>query len=175
MDTPSSTPAEPPSPAASQPAPTVEQLQAELARAKHQAEDYLNGWRRAKADYLNLKRESEERGGQLSRFAQADCLIQLLPVYTNLQVTLRHIPSEQTAVEWVKGLRQVCQQFQQTLTRLGVAHITTVGEPFDPEQHEAVEAVTRAGVAANIVAEEVSPGYTLHGQVLLPAKVRVAK
>lgn len=157
------------------PPPTLGELQAQLATAKQQAEEYLNGWKRAKADYLNLKRENEDRGRELYRFAQADVLEQLLPVYNNLQLAVRHIAPTQPELEWVQGVRQVCQQFQQTLATLSVLPISTVGQAFDPNRHQAVAVIAHDGAVSGTILEEVEPGYTLHGQVVMPAKVKVAK
>lgn len=146
-----------------------------LDAVKRRAEEYLSGWRRAKADYLNLKRESEQRYGELLQYAATDFILQVLPCYNNFLLTVWHIPDDQKAADWVKGLQQAVKGFGELLKTMGVEPVRTVGQPFDPSRHEAVEAVSHAGVAVNTVVEEISPGYTRHGHVLVPAKVKVAK
>lgn len=152
----------------------VEKIAAELKLAQQKMEEYMNGWKRAKADYLNLKRESEKKEQELVQFANAGLILQLLPVYDNFKLAWKHIPNEQVKVEWVIGIEHIKKQFGDILKNLGIEEIKTVGESFNPELHEAVAKEKKDGFTADVVFEEVKSGYTLYGKVLEPAKVKVA-
>ncbi|MDD5110642.1 MAG: nucleotide exchange factor GrpE [Patescibacteria group bacterium] len=143
--------------------------------AEKLAEENLQGWKRAKADYQNLKRETDQRCREIAGVAGAEMILKMLPVYDNLRTADRHIPAEQQALDWVVGLQQIIKSFGDLLHSLGVEPIPTVGEPFDPSRHEAVAIVPHAGSPSQTIVDEVKPGYTLHGKVLVPAKVMVAK
>ncbi len=76
----------------------------------------------------------------------------------------------------IKGVHLIYRQLLGLLDKEGVKRIPTVGEPFDPHRHEAVAQVEAGdGVADDTVAEEVQVGYTMHGKVIRPAIVKVAK
>ncbi|MFA6427963.1 MAG: nucleotide exchange factor GrpE [Candidatus Buchananbacteria bacterium] len=150
------------------------QLKQDLALAQKQADEHLAGWQRARADYANLKKETEKRQGEMIQFANASLLAQLLPVYDNLKVAWQHLPEERKGDEWVKGLEQIKNQFKDFFAKLGITEIKTLGEPFNPEFHEAVAMEEKPGVSQQII-EELKPGYLLHNQVLVPAKVKIIK
>ncbi|MBI4089848.1 MAG: nucleotide exchange factor GrpE [Candidatus Kerfeldbacteria bacterium] len=154
---------------------TAGAAQVELELLKKQAADYLAGWQRAKADYLNLKKQAEKENAELAKFANAALIIELLPIYDNLKRAIQHIPAEQRQVEWVKGINHILQQFKQLFASLGLEEIKTVGQPFNHELHHAVGKVKRNDLAPNMVAEEVKSGFLMHGRMITPAQVRVAE
>lgn len=157
------------------PSPTAGAAEVELETLKKQAAEYLAGWQRAKADYLNLKKQSEKDKEELAQFANAALIIELLPIYDNLKRAVLHIPTEQREIEWVKGISHILQQFKQLFASLGLEEIKTVGQPFNHELHHAVGKEKRNGIAANMVLEEVKSGFTMHGRMITPAHVRVAE
>ncbi len=150
-------------------------LQQELEQLKVKAEEYLNGWKRAKADYLNFKKDSEKRFEEIIQFANAALLAELLPIFDHLKLAVRHIPPDQKEIDWVQGFVHIKSQFGEFFKKLGIEEIKTVGEKFDPEFHEAVVSKEHEGIASGIIFEEVKAGYTLHGKVINPAKVKVAE
>lgn len=150
-------------------------LQQELELAQKKAEEHLDGWRRAKADYLNLKKETESRQLELIQFANAALLAQFLPVYDHYKLACQHIPQEAKDQDWVVGFLHIKKQFDDFLKNLGIEEIKTVGEPFNPEFHEAVSHEKKEGFKTDVIFEEVKAGYTLHGKVISPARVKVAK
>ena len=155
--------------------PSLDDCQQSLAVSQRQAEEYLNGWKRAKADYLNLKRETEQRQAELFQFATAGLLVELLPVYDNLKTAWQHVPEALRSAEWVVGFEHIKNQLGELLKRAGIETMKTVGEPFNPDYHEAVAHEPRPGVAPDLIFEETAAGYLLHGKVLRVAKVKVAQ
>lgn len=149
-----------------------ETIKEELELSKKKEQEYLDGWKRAKADYLNLKRESEQRYQELIKFANAGLILEILPVLDNFKLATQHIPEEQKKAEWVIGIVHIKKQLEDTLKNLGIETIKTVGEKFNPEFHEAVEK-SESG-KDGIITKEVRPGYILNGKVIQVAKVIVS-
>lgn len=152
-----------------------EKTKKELDLAKQKAEEYLEGWKRAKADYSNFKKESEKRVQEVIGFANAGLVAQLIPVFNNFKLACRHIPQEELKKEWVVGFMHIKKQFEDFLNNLGIEEMKTVGEKFNPEIHEAVEYEEKEDFETDTIFEEVQPGYTLQGKVINPAKVKVTK
>ncbi len=153
----------------------LEKKKKELDLAQKKSEEYLNGWKRAKADYLNFKKDTEKRQVEIVQFANAALIFELLPIFENFKLAWKHVPEAERKQEWVKGFLHLKNQWQSFFENLGIKEIKTVGEKFDPNFHEAVAHEKKEGFAPDIIFEEVKPGYTLHGKVINPAKVKVAK
>lgn len=150
-------------------------LKKELELVQKKAEEYLNGWKRAKADYINFKKEVEKQQKELIQFANAALIFELLPITDHFKQAIKKAPENLKNDEWVKGMLQIQRQWDDFFKKLGVEPIKTVGEKFNPEWHEAVGSEKKEGVASGVIFKEVSGGYTLHGKVIKAAKVRVAK
>lgn len=162
-----------------------------LLEIKKQAEEYLCGWQRARADYENLKKESEKEKGEWFKFANLNLISELLVVYSHLNQAFAHLDflNQEKADEeyknkvnaWVKGLEQIKKQFQDLLNFQGVEEIEPkIGDEFNPEIYEAVlDTVgnaaegSQAEETTNKVVKVISHGYKIHGKVIMPARVVV--
>jgi molecular chaperone GrpE len=149
-------------------------IQNELETAKNQAEEYLNGWKRAKADYINFKREQEQRQKELIEFANAGMLLDIFPLVDQFKQAMKHVPKEIEGSNWLVGITHIQNNLKNILKGLGIEEIATVGEQFNPEMHEAIEEVNSDQEKGTIV-EESTTGFRLNGRVIQPAKVKVAK
>lgn len=138
-------------------------------------EEYLNGWKRAKADYLNLKKENDANQKEVMGYAFAATIIQFLPVYDNLEIAFKHVPKDLEKIEWVKGIENIKKQCESVLKEMGVERIKTIGEKFDTQFHEAMAEEKKEGIEAGVIFEEMQSGYTMHGKTIIPAKVKVGK
>lgn len=127
---------------------------------------------RERADAMNVRRRSEEERAKLSSFYKAMVIKELLPVIDNFERALKHEPKELAGNDFVKGIEGIVKQFEQTLAKLGVQRIKSVGEPFDPNLHEAVSH-EEGDNEQEIVSEELQSGYTLGDEVIRHAMVRV--
>jgi molecular chaperone GrpE len=137
--------------------------------------EYLDGWKRAKADYLNLKRETDKKVQETIQFANAALIIELLPINDHFKLAIAHIPKEELGKEWIKGLFAINKELKDMLSRFGIEEIETVGKEFNPELHEAVTKEKAEGVKPHHIIKELQPGYKLFGKVLQHAKVSVAE
>ncbi|MFA5413046.1 MAG: nucleotide exchange factor GrpE [Patescibacteria group bacterium] len=144
----------------------------ELEACKKQAEEYLNGWKRAKADYLNLKKENETASAELAQFVAGGMLLKFLPVYDGLK---KACAMETSGDKWVEGILNIKKQFEEVFKKFGVEEIKSVGEKFNPEFHEAVSRQKKEGVESDIIIEEVGGGYKMNGKTIIPAQVIVSE
>lgn len=138
-----------------------------------QAAEYLAGWQRAKADYANLKKESDQKIIELTKYANEELIRELLPLVDYFKSALRAVPKEEAGSGWVEGIRHIQTRLLEIMAYHGVKEMDVVGEKFNPELHEAVEQVE--GNKSGIITEEVRTGFYLHDKVLQPARVKVAK
>lgn len=132
------------------------------------------GWQRTQADFVNYKKQSADERIKLIKSAGADIVDQLLPVLDHFQLAAKHLPKELENDNWAQGIKQIEKQFENILSENGLERIESVGIEFDPELHEAVEEVESEESPGTVV-EEILSGYKFAGEVLRPAKVKVAK
>ena len=148
----------------------------EIEKLQQERNEYLDGWKRAKADFLNYKKEEEERMRAMAGFAQRKLLQKILPILDNLARAEKEIPEDQKGNQVCKGFLQIVSQWQDLLKSEGIEQIETVGKPFNPESHEAVSEVQGAeGEKSGMIVEELEKGYIMRGKLLRPAKVKIVK
>lgn len=161
----------------------IEGVKKQLEEAKVRCEEYLNGWKRERADFLNYKKEEMERIVQLVKYANEEIILKLLPVLDNLCLAEKHIPDNE---EFKNGFEQIKKQLSDFLQKEGIEAIEIIGKPFDPNLMEAVEETVRSqssqensgervSAESGTVVEEVQRGYLLNGKLIRPAKVKVSK
>ena len=143
----------------------IEKLQQEFEDCKKTAEEYLNGWKRAKADYINREREIEKEKTEWLMFSHAASISGLLPILDSLE----------SASLMNKDISPIRDQAFEIFQKLGVEKIKSVGEPVNLELHEVVGKEKSDEAASGLIAKEVQAGYTLHGKVLRIAKVIISE
>jgi len=160
----------------------------EITKLQAQSEENLNGWKRALADYENLKKQTTREKQDFAKFATLNFIVELLPIYNHLKTSLNFIPDSLKDNNWVKGIENIKNQFARVLKDNGLEEIVPqVGEEFNPELHEAVEntdetqlnpddddnQTKKAIEMENKIVKVLSDGYKLHGRVIVPAMVVV--
>jgi len=152
----------------------IDETQKQIEDLKKQCDEYLNGWKRAKADYINFKKETEEKQKEIIEFSNSVLVVKMIPIYDNLKKAVANIPVDKND-GWVEGVKQIKKQFEDFLKANGIEEIKTIAEKFNPEFHEAVSKEKKEGVESGIIISEVSAGYLIKDKVLIPAKVVVAE
>lgn len=152
--------------------PGSDQPSEELLMLQQQVADLTDALQRERADVINVRRRHEEQITNLKSVVKVSVIRDLLPIVDNFERALKHVPAELEGNDYIKGVQGVVKQFEKTLTDIGVARIKTVGEPFDPDFHEAVS-VDGEG-ATETVSDELQSGYTLGDEVIRHAMVRVS-
>ena len=144
-----------------------------LARFK-ELEDMRERLLRGAADFENAKKRLAKERDEFVKFSQENLLRELLPVLDNFERALAHAgaPKEPALKGIVAGIHMVFKQINEILKNQGLRRLKTLGETFDPHQHEAVGYSHEPGKEGEIV-EEIEPGYFLHDRLIRAAKVRV--
>lgn len=152
----------------------IEELKKQIEELTKQNKEYLSGWQRAKADYINREREIEREKSEWLEFANVNLILEILPIYEHLNQALEFKDKNEN---FIQGLKQIKKQFDDFFKKLGVEKIKTVGEKFNPDLHEVVEKQeltdNNQPPVENIIIKEISPGYKMNGKVIKVAKVVV--
>lgn len=142
----------------------------ELELAKEEIEETRNRLLRALADFDNYKKRSTLEREQFVQFANEALIAALLPILDGFSRALKH----QTSAAMTKGVALIKKQLEDVLIKHGVKEIAALGQPYDPNLHEAILQKEHKGPEGMII-EEMQKGYTLHGRVIRPSMVIVSK
>ena len=151
----------------------IEELERELADARAKGEEHLYNWQRSAADFANFKRRTDEERATVGQFSNALLIGKLLAVLDDFDRALESVPPEAHDA-WIDGVKLVERKLRGVLESEGVTAIEAVGQPFDPNVHDAVAHEDTADHPDNQVIDEVQRGYRLHDRVIRPSLVRVA-
>lgn len=150
-------------------------LEAELIKAKNAAEEYLAGWKRAKADYANLKKETARERENFLKFANQVLIAELLPIMDNFNSAWNNLKIDERGLPWAEGIGHIKRQLEEVLKMNGVCEINEIDKPFDPLSHETVGKEKVEGKTAGTVLRIVRSGYKLHEKILRPAQVIITE
>jgi len=147
-------------------------LKGKLAECEKEKKEYLDGWKRAKADFINYRKEEEKRLAHFARMSKGVIMQELINVLDSFDVGVS-INKSDTMEK--KGVELIRNQLENILRKYGLEKINvSPGDKFDPARHEAVSEAESDQPEGTIV-EEVEKGYMISGEVLRPAKVKIAK
>ena len=130
--------------------------------------------KRVQADFVNFKKRAEAERLRYTQFGRESAVMALLPLIDNIERALGHTPKELVDNEWANGVKTVAKQANDVLRALGVEKIESVGQEFDPDLHEAVHMEDGQG-KKEVVVQELQPGYTMDGEVIRHAMVKVGR
>ncbi len=161
----------------------IEELKKKLEECQKLKEEYLAGWQRARADFLNYKKEEIERIEEILKYADVGLILKILPILDNFEIAEKKLPENLKTDVNVKGILQIKNQILEFLKNQGVEEIKAVGEAFDPNLHEVMEEIEPAfanatagkEIKSGVIIEEIQKGYRINGRLLRPAKVRITK
>ena len=151
----------------------IELLERELTEARAASEEHLYNWQRSAADFANFKRRTDDERATMGQFTNALLIGKLLTVLDDFDRALESVPAEAHDA-WIEGVKLTERKLRSVLESEGVTAIEAVGEPFDPNLHEAVAHEETVDHPDNSVIGEVQRGYRLHDRVIRPSLVRVA-
>ncbi len=146
-----------------------------LDEARSEAAKMKESWMRSAADFDNFRKRSRKEAEDARKAGREDVLRELLPVFDNLE---RAISSSQAATDVkgvVDGLNMILKQFEASLGRAGVVKLKSIGLPFDPTVHEAIQQIETDEHAPGTVVSEIQSGYTQGERLVRAAMVVVAK
>lgn len=149
-----------------------EDFSKELEPCKKERDEYLNGWKRAKADLINYQKEEAKRFEEIIRFANAGMIKELITVLDSFELAVSVLEKQGKAE---KGIYMIKSQLEDVLKKSGAEKIAVeIGKKFDPSFQESV-AEAESDQPVGTIIEEMEHGYFLHGRVLRPAKVKLSK
>ena len=155
-----------------QPAPRADDVERLAQEAKSAQERYL----RMLAEFENTKKRLHREKEEFVRYAAESIVRELLPIMDSLDQALVAVDKQSDPQAIIKGVHLIYRQLLGLLEKEGVKRIPTIGERFDPHQHEAVAQVDGGdGVGDGEIVEEAQVGYTMHGKVIRPSMVKVAQ
>ncbi|MFH1078450.1 MAG: nucleotide exchange factor GrpE [Patescibacteria group bacterium] len=147
-----------------------------------QCAEYLAGWKRCKADYENLLKETERRRVEFTKYANEELLSVLLPAIDQYETALAFTPDVSALPEetqkplknWIIGLHAVRDLWETAFSQIGLEKVPTDGA-FDPSIHEAIDQEASESVAPGNIVKVIQDGWRIRDKLLRPAKVIVAK
>jgi len=159
---------------ASQDSSSTEEDDVRLNELHKQVEDAQQRALRAQADFDNYRRRTIKEKEELAQYASMKLITELLPVIDNFERALTAAQTAEDKDSFIKGVDMIFRQFNQVLQQEGLAQMETVGQPFNPDFHQAIMQVESDEHEEGIVVEEVQRGYMLKDKVLRPAMVKVS-
>ena len=139
----------------------IKKLKERLKEAEAKAKEYLDGWQRSQADFVNLRKRDEEAKKEFMKFVNLEVVKDLIPVLDALSLGKNE---------------PVYKLLMQTLGKYGLEESNPVGEKFNPEFHEAIGVIpTDKKENDHKILEVVQKGYILAGKIIRPAKVRIGE
>lgn len=146
---------------------TIKKLKEKLKEAEAKTKENMDGWQRAQADFVNLRKRDEEAKGEFLKFANAGLMTELIPVLDSFTLAEAHPGAD---------LLPLHKQLIKILKSNGLEESNPLGEKFDPNFHEAIGMIkTDKPDEDHKILEVLQKGYIMNGKSLRPAKVKVGE
>lgn len=143
---------------------------------EQQVDELTQDLQRTRADFENYRKRSEADKAATFAHGQSAAIVKLLPVIDNIERAITHTPDDLKDNKWVQGITGLVKNLEKSLENLNLKRIeATPGTVFNPELHEAIQFDEDAEGDKEIIAEELQAGYTLSGQPIRHAMVKVTK
>ena len=155
-----------------------ESAASETEKLKAERDALLDRLARLQAEFDNARKRAVREQQEFREYAAADVIKNFLPILDSFERALKaggDSNSNSNSNEFRNGIELIYRQFEDALQKIGVQPIVSVGQPFDPRVHEAVEMVDTIEVPDHHVLDELQRGYKYKERLLRPAMVRVAR
>ncbi|MEK7135505.1 MAG: nucleotide exchange factor GrpE [Patescibacteria group bacterium] len=146
---------------------SIKKLKEKLKVAEEKAKEYLDGWQRSQAEFVNIRKRDEEGKKEFVKFVSEKLISELMPVLDSLELSLPHGNKE---------LEVIYKQLLSVLKSNGLTEENPMGEAFDPRRHESIGVVpTEKPEEDHQILEVMQKGYILQGKIIRPAKVKIGE
>ena len=153
---------------------SVEDTQYETLQ--QQVADLTLDLQRTRADFENYRKRTEAEKASARSAGQAAAILKLLPVIDNIERAVAHTPEDLQNNKWAQGVAGLVKNLDKALEALNLTRIdASQGVEFDPSLHEAIQFEEDAEGEKEVIAEQLQPGYTLNGQPIRHAMVKVTR
>lgn len=150
-------------------------LEEQLEAAKAEAAKNLDGWMRVQAEFANARKRMDKQRQETQQRATGDMAAKLLPVADDFQRAMETVPETISSDIWFEGIQLVHRKLTTILESMNVKAIEAVGQPFDPNCHEAIMQEPSDDYESGTVTRELQKGYMLGDRVIRPSLVYVAE
>lgn len=151
-------------------------LSEQLAKATKEASEFRDKYYRVLAESENTRKRLAKEKQDLVAYAIDNFICEVLEPLDNLENALGFTDNLSNELKnWAHGFKMILDQFKEVLANHGVRSFDSVGHPFDPHLHEAVETVEKEGAAEGTILEEVTKGYKHNDRIIRVSRVKVAK
>lgn len=147
----------------------------EVQVLKNEMEELNQRLMRIAADFDNFRKRTRTEKEEFLKYANSNLISDLLPVLDNFQRALDVKEPNEEVKKFLAGTEMIYRQLMQILEQAGLTPINALGQPFDPQKHEAVMQVEDTSVSDNCILEDLRCGYMYKDKVLRPSMVKVAK
>ena len=157
---------------------TIKELQDRIKKLEQEKNEYLEGWKRAKADLLNYQKEMENKMKEIVMYANENLMYDLIPVLDSLDLAINSLSEKDKDSPLGKGYYLIQAQIYEIMSKYGLEVINPENKKFDPLFHEAIstkkcEKENCDKSDENMIIEVLAKGYILNGKLIRPAKVKV--
>lgn len=153
----------------------MQKLRDELAEAKKERQEYLDGWQRCKADAVNAKKEAALDSARMESRVRESLTEDLLPVLDSFDMATGSESWLAVDENWRAGMERVRSQLLDVLSRHGIERFGKVGEMYDPHLHEAVQELDDVAGESGAIARILRFGYKSKDRVIRPAQVFIKR
>lgn len=151
---------------------TIKNLREKLKKALAEKQEYLTGWQKDKANFINARKRDEESQKEFIKYANEGLIAELFPVLDSFNMAMGNTEVwEKVDKNWRTGIEYIANQLKKVLEDHGLQEIDPLGKKFDPMRDEAIE----DGKASDIITTVVQKGYSLNGKIVKAPKVRVGE
>jgi len=154
---------------------TIKKLREKLRVCESERQEYLTGWQKTKADFINLRKRDGEEKELFAKTANESLVFELLPILDSIELAKKNKDGwEALPLEWRQGMDSIFTQLKNILKKSGLEEIEALGKKFDPRFHEAISTIKiEEKDKDHEVAEVLKSGYAFHEKTLRPATVRI--
>ena len=138
--------------------------------------DLKNDLQRTRADFENYRKNVESRISNAQNLGEKKAILALIPMVDDIERAISHLPEDLAKNAWAQNVVKMSKNLEKNLSKIGVMKIdSSKGATFNPELHEAIQFDEESDGEEEVVAEELRAGYTLKGEVLRAAMVKVGR
>ena len=155
----------------------IKKLKEKLKHCESQKGEYLSGWQRAKADFINARREEEEKRENFMKFSERELIFRFLDLADSFERLFVDKKAWETIDKnWRQGVENLHGQLTDIFKKRKVEVIDVIGKTFNPQEHESMgEIRVDKKEKEGIVIEELRRGYKMHDTVIRPSLVKIGK
>ncbi|MCC7004756.1 nucleotide exchange factor GrpE [Candidatus Nomurabacteria bacterium] len=161
----------------SNPKEVISKLRDKLKTCISEKQEYLDGWQRSKADFINYKKNEAQNKLEFIKYAKEDLLSDLLPVLDAFDMAFQNKEVwEKVDKNWRVGIEYIHNHFISTLEKNNLKQINPIGEVFNPQKHQSIETVKVDDIKKDgLIIEVLQRGYELNGKIIRPPNVKVGE